>query len=190
MTLTKDYTGAETGHLIGLFPSGAKDKDGRNLWAVKCRRCGRVTLMAETVLRLNRQDTDCGCSKVNRLKAEIEGIRNQWAEYENIVAAFYAGRGLNINHQQPPEDLKDSLLEAIRAAASGVAPYTLSGIRYGLYGRRHELPTAFHTISRNNIQSMAKDLIDSGAIVKAAAPGSNAKKWLDVPGGPIAKGAK
>ena len=79
--------------------------------------------------------------------------------------------------------LPKALLIAIRDAAESNRPFTCSGQLTGLYGRRGELPAAFHKLSRSRIDAMAKQLLDHGEIIKCTAGGSTAKRWLDVPTG-------
>ena len=58
----------------------------------------------------------------------------------------------------------------------------------GLYERRNELPSPINDFSKGRLDPLAQDLLDSGEICRCAATGSKHVKWLDVPGGPFARG--
>ena len=98
--------------------------------------------------------------------------------------------GIALPEPAPTEDyLSKVLLTAIGDAANANRPHTHHGQLTGLYGRRGELPAAFHKLSKVRIGAMAKDLLDHGEIIKCRAWGEGVAKWLDVPGGPFASGA-
>jgi len=79
------------------------------------------------------------------------------------------------------------LEETIKAAAIGGQPYTKTGIN-GIFDRRSELPEILRIVPRKDLWHMVDDLLGKGRIVKSIHKG-DAKKWLDVPGGPFALGS-
>jgi hypothetical protein len=79
-----------------------------------------------------------------------------------------------------------ALVDMITAAAEAGRPYTKTGVN-GLYQRRAELGEELSTFGRDRLESMVDDLLQSGRIVAALANGT-AVKWLDVVGGPFARG--
>ena len=178
----KDFTGQAAGHLTGIFQTG-KTPDGKfPLWICKCHRCGRLALVSASVLNLNRQDTDCGCSKVDRLKEEIRSIESEQRSQAEMINMFYEGLGVKQARMKTSiADLNQALLEVIKAAFEAGRPFTYSGTTTGLWGRRGELGPDFQKISRDKLYAMAKDLLNRGEIVKCIAGGSNAKKWLAAP---------
>ncbi|MFP5212685.1 MAG: AAA family ATPase, partial [Acidobacteriota bacterium] len=83
---------------------------------------------------------------------------------------------------------KDELLEAvvddIRRAAVAGRPFTFSG-GASLFDRKEELSIELKGFGRDRLQTMTKELLDSGKVVKCVASGSKTPKWLDVPEGPF-----
>jgi hypothetical protein len=104
------------------------------------------------------------------------------------------GRGLLVDRSQDVAragktdvDLLPALKAAIARAASEGQPYTKTGGN-GVYERRHELPEAFHAIGKHRLADWVGTLLDREELVMAMAQGSKLVKWLDVPGGPVARG--
>lgn len=73
-----------------------------------------------------------------------------------------------------------------RAAAEG-KPYTKTGGNC-VYGRRHELPEAFHTIGKHRLPEWVGTLLDREERLMAMADASKLVKWLNVSEGPMASG--
>lgn len=57
-----------------------------------------------------------------------------------------------------------------------------------MYERCHELPNAFHTISKHKLAEWVSVLLAKQKLVGAMAEGSKLVKWLDAPNGPVAGG--
>jgi hypothetical protein len=98
-------------------------------------------------------------------------------------------RRFELGQMSPSRDeLTRRLRDAIAAAAGKLEPYTKTGMG-GLYARRHELPGGFQDVGKHSLEAMAQDLLNGGGLIQCrmkpseAAPG----KWLDVPGGRVAK---
>lgn len=71
-----------------------------------------------------------------------------------------------------PEDLLSALKSAIARAARDGQPYTKTGGN-GLYECRHELPEAFHTISKHRLIGWVDTLLAQGELITAMAEGSS-----------------
>jgi hypothetical protein len=85
-------------------------------------------------------------------------------------------------------DLWDALVEAVRKAAAETGlPFNKTG-KAGLYEQRHRLPESLQGLGRDRLQALCQELIEQDRIVQCKAPGSNIPQWLDVPGGPFARG--
>ena len=80
------------------------------------------------------------------------------------------------------------LLSAIQEAAHAGHPYSRDGknSKSGLYMRRSELPPIFSHTGPGEFARLVDNLLMNGAIVATAAKGGKDKKWMDIPGGPIA----
>jgi KaiC/GvpD/RAD55 family RecA-like ATPase len=80
------------------------------------------------------------------------------------------------------------LLAAIERAASSGHPYSLEGknSKSGLYLRRNELPPIFSHTGPGEFARLVDHMKMDGSVVATAAKGGRDKKWLDIPGGPIA----
>ena len=85
-------------------------------------------------------------------------------------------------------DLLPALKAAIAKGAIQGQPYTKTGGN-GVFERRHELPDEFHGIGKHKLADWVNTLLSSQQLVGAMAEGSKLVKWLDVPGGPVARGA-
>lgn len=85
-------------------------------------------------------------------------------------------------------DLHARLLESIAKAAANRQPFTKTG-QSGLYSRRHELPTAFHTVGKHTLESLAQDLLNAGKVIQCRMKASEKPPgtWLDILGGPVAQ---
>lgn len=126
-------------------------------------------------------------------KPAIQFFREYGPELIGIADAFITMAEkfkANVEAANIPEPTPEDLLGAIRKAALEDRPFTITGPRTGLYGRRDELPAAFLKISKNQIQDLAKEIFERGEIVKCRKYGSSRKQWLDVPDGPYTKGQK
>jgi hypothetical protein len=86
------------------------------------------------------------------------------------------------------KELKMLLIESVKEAAERAQPYTRRGTQTGLYARRSELPPELRALGRDKISSMAQDLLEEKRICTAAMGSSSTKQWLDIPGGPVARG--
>ena len=82
-------------------------------------------------------------------------------------------------------DIKKALIDAIAEAACIGQPFTHTGIN-GVGQRSSELPEILQ-MGRLRLEGIAKEILDSGDVVKCLASGTTVK-WLDVPCGPFAKG--
>ncbi|VVB57665.1 AAA domain protein [uncultured archaeon] len=84
-------------------------------------------------------------------------------------------------------DLQDALRDAVAKAAADMRPFTKTGAS-GLYVRRHDLPGLLHNTSKHDLESMAQELLNAGALAQyRMKPGEPAAgKWLDIPGGAVA----
>lgn len=82
----------------------------------------------------------------------------------------------------------DLLCDDIAAKATAGKPYTVSGKDTGLHERSYELPEDLRHLSRDKLRSLAERLLAEQLIVKCAAKGSKAHKFLDVPNGDFAVG--
>lgn len=80
------------------------------------------------------------------------------------------------------------LLVAVERAAAEGHPYSLEGknSKSGLYLRRNELPPIFSHTGPSEFSRLVDHMKMAGTLVATAARGGRDKKWLDVPGGPIA----
>ncbi|MGZ8217876.1 AAA family ATPase [Methylomagnum sp.] len=85
-------------------------------------------------------------------------------------------------------DLHAGLLEAVALAAANRQPFTKTG-QAGLFNRRHELPTGFHSVARHKLEALAQDLLNAGKMVQCRLkPGEKPPgTWLDIPGGGVAQ---
>ena len=54
--------------------------------------------------------------------------------------------------------------------------------------RRAELGEALSVMPRARLEEWAQKLEETGRVATAIAAGSTAKKWLDIPAGPFARG--
>lgn len=84
-------------------------------------------------------------------------------------------------------DLRSALVVAIGGAAEAGRPYKLTG-NAGLYANRERLPEDVRGLSRHRIEGLAREALEKGEIVKAAAKGEKAADWLDLPTGWFARG--
>jgi hypothetical protein len=85
-------------------------------------------------------------------------------------------------------DLHARLLESIAKAAVNRQPFTKTG-QAGLFSRRHELPTAFHSVGKHALESLAQDLLNTRKIIQCRLKASEKSPgtWLDILGGPVAQ---
>lgn len=86
------------------------------------------------------------------------------------------------------DDLTRRLRDAVAQAAAKLEPFTKTG-QGGLYARRHELPGGFQDVGKHSLEAMAQDLLNGGGLIQCRMKASEAApgKWLDVPGGRVAK---
>ncbi len=84
-------------------------------------------------------------------------------------------------------DLMETLVIAIEAAAADSQPFTKTGAN-GLYTQRARLPEELQELGRDRLYGLAQEAEEKARIVGAMAKGSTSVKWLDVPGGPFARG--
>ncbi|CBJ41552.1 AAA family ATPase [Ralstonia solanacearum] len=112
----------------------------------------------------------------------------------NVTTFLRDSRGLLIDRSKDVTcagktdvDLLPALRDAIARAAIEGKPYTKTGGN-GVYERRHELPQAFHAIGKHRLADWVGTLLDKQELVMSMAEGSKLVKWLDVPGGPVARG--
>lgn len=90
--------------------------------------------------------------------------------------------------------LHDLVVEAIRAAAVSHGPtigqpYTPRGREgSGIWDRRNELPAELRNISKHQLESIVRELVEAGRVVKCAIGSTKSKSFLDVPDGPFAQG--
>ncbi|BBO75785.1 hypothetical protein DSCW_32020 [Desulfosarcina widdelii] len=93
---------------------------------------------------------------------------------------------------KPPNEkhLLSELRQAIAKTAALNKPFTYSGRKSGLFGRRDELPPEFQAFTRKKLEALAKKLLDDGQVVKRPDWGMYQEKWLDVPGGALSKGRR
>jgi hypothetical protein len=86
------------------------------------------------------------------------------------------------------DNLQDALRDAIAKAAADLRPFTKT-YTSGLHARRHELPGMFHDMGKHSLESMAQELLNAGALAQYRMKSSDpaAGKWLDVPGGAVAR---
>lgn len=84
-------------------------------------------------------------------------------------------------------DLRSALVVAIEGAAGAGRPFKLTG-NAGLFANRERLPDDVRGLSRHRIEGLAREALERGEIVKAAAKGEKAADWLDVPTGWFAHG--
>ncbi|MBB3523098.1 AAA family ATPase [Rhizobium sp. BK456] len=85
------------------------------------------------------------------------------------------------------DDLRAALVIAVEAAAAAGAPFTKTGAS-GLFEMRERLPDDLRRIAKGRLDALASEALERGEIVRAAARGEKAAKWLDVPGGLFAIG--
>lgn len=79
------------------------------------------------------------------------------------------------------------LLNAIATAATKGHPFMHTG-NSGVYKQRHRLPPFFHGLSRHKVEGLIQYLLNKKKITKGRAKGSSTESWLDIPGGPFARG--
>jgi len=86
------------------------------------------------------------------------------------------------------DDLTTRLKDAIAQAAARLEPFTKT-YTSGLYARRHELPGGFADMGKHTLESMVQDLLNGGGLIQCRMKKSEAPpgRWLDIPGGPVAK---
>src|SRR6202030_1636717 len=86
-------------------------------------------------------------------------------------------------------ELLDMLVEACREYAEAGLPFSMTGVA-GLYAGRTDLPPALAGLSRRRLDELGNAALDSGRLEKARTKHSQgAPKYLDVPDGPLARGA-
>lgn len=83
--------------------------------------------------------------------------------------------------------LQAILRDAVAMTAAQEKPFTKTGTN-GIYARRHELPKQFHDMSKKNLEGVAQELLNAGALAqyRLALKDPVAGKWLDIPGGSVA----
>ena len=86
------------------------------------------------------------------------------------------------------EELQEILIQAIAEKAKAFQPYQLTDKTNGLFARKETLPEPLNCLTRNRLQTVGEQLLESGRIKKAAKQGCSRMVWLDVPDGPVAKG--
>lgn len=77
-----------------------------------------------------------------------------------------------------PDYLKQTLIDAIKDAASDGVPFTHTG-EPGLFKQRARLPVELHTLSRHKIEALANELLAEGLLIKTTSSDSKEQKWLD-----------
>ena len=92
------------------------------------------------------------------------------------------------NTKTTKAELYEAMVDDVRRGALGGRPFTSTGAP-GFFERREELSFEIQDQSKHQLDTMSKDLLDSGKIVKCIAAGSKIPKWLDVPDGPFTTGA-
>jgi len=85
------------------------------------------------------------------------------------------------------DNLLDSLTYQVSKAAANGQPFTRTGGN-GLYERRSEFPSALASLPKRRLWELADTLLESNKLVQCVAPGSQMKKWLDIPTGDFAQG--
>jgi hypothetical protein len=93
------------------------------------------------------------------------------------------------DHQLAKDQQFLVLRNSIAHSAAEGFPYTHTG-QSGIYRQRHKLPKFFHNLTRQKLEDLAQEMLNTkpAIIVKGRAKGSKEEKWLDVPGGKFALG--
>jgi phage/plasmid primase-like uncharacterized protein len=86
------------------------------------------------------------------------------------------------------DEIKTALINTIAEAAIAGNPFTHTGIN-GVGQRINELPEKFRGMGRIRLESIVRELLDTGRVLKCPVKG-NAVRWLDVPNGPVAQGSE
>ena len=86
------------------------------------------------------------------------------------------------------DEMLAELTMEIQDAAEAGQPFQHTG-KQGVYERSEEFRNVqLREMSRDPLQDLVKKLLNEGEVLKCVAPGSKAKQWLDVPGGPFSLG--
>ena len=86
-------------------------------------------------------------------------------------------------------DLVKALVASCAEYAAAGMPFTHTGVS-GLYEGREDLPEPLSTLSKVRLTKLGEVALGGGLLVKAkTGAGNSPPKWLDVPDGPLAKGA-
>jgi len=91
------------------------------------------------------------------------------------------------NTRTSKQELFEALIDDIRRGALNGRPFTSTGAT-GMYERKEELSFEIKELGKHSFETMTKELLDSGKIVKCVASGSKIPKWLDIPDGPFCIG--
>jgi hypothetical protein len=151
------------------------------LWAPEERRIRQVC---------KAMGVDCAPHMVAHgavVKSNDRASRKEWTMLRETsgllrdVTADIAARGTG------KQELAKALVAAIADAATNGRPYTRTGAN-GLFDRRAEMGEELAAVSKGRFADAVHELEASGKVVTALAEGSTTVKWLDVPGGPFARG--
>ncbi|GLR78901.1 AAA family ATPase (plasmid) [Azospirillum oryzae] len=108
-------------------------------------------------------------------------VRNEVGLLVDITHQLRGGR-------QSEELLMELMVDKIRHYAEAGHPFQHTGKDQGVYPNRKLLGQVLSKSSRDILEGIVRKLLASDRIRKCAARGSSVPKWLDVPGGPFARG--
>ncbi len=81
----------------------------------------------------------------------------------------------------------DAIVYQISRAATAGSPFTHTG-EAGVFRQRQRLPASLRDLSRHRLEGLVQHALEDGRVVKCIGPGSTVARFLDVPGGPFARG--
>ncbi|MGE4471064.1 MAG: AAA family ATPase [Desulfovibrio sp.] len=123
-------------------------------------------------------------------------VKNNFRGYGEITDFVRQDNGLLISasdrlaylrHTQWPR-LLDQMETVIAHAAEQGHPFQHTG-SHGVYELRERLPKPLCTMGKSKIQSIVRELLDTGRVAKhRPSRGGKSEVWLDVPTGPFADG--
>lgn len=122
------------------------------------------------------------------VKANAKADRETRTYFRNEVGLL-----VDVTHQlrggrQSEELLMELMVNKIRHYAETGRPLQHTGRDHGAYANRNLLGPELSKLSRSRLEGIIDRLIGIDRIRKSAEKGSSARKWLDVPEGPFARG--
>ena len=108
-------------------------------------------------------------------------VRNEVGLLVDITQQLRGGR-------QSEELLMELMVNKIRHHAETGRPFQHTARDHGVYANRNLLGPELSKLSRSRLEGIIERLILMDRIRKSAENGASARKWLDVPEGPFARG--